>query len=79
LEQQSEELPLGQPQQERARQPEQQHRFSARLRFLVLSSKSAMAGQNWQVGICQAYPRRVQTYSGDAERYPKTNEGSIAW
>ncbi|WP_346294105.1 formylglycine-generating enzyme family protein [Sphaerothrix gracilis] len=36
-----------------------------------------MAGQNWQVGICRAYPRRVQTYSGDIHRgIQKSNRAS---
>ena len=42
--------------------------------------KPAMAGQNWQVGICQAYPRRVQTYSSDILlRYPKIKPGQLLW
>ncbi len=37
----------------------------------------AMAGQNWQMGICQAYHRRVQTDSGDTHRgIQKANRAS---
>ncbi|MEM6838616.1 MAG: SUMF1/EgtB/PvdO family nonheme iron enzyme [Cyanobacteria bacterium P01_C01_bin.120] len=34
------------------------------------------AGQNWQMGICRACLRRVQTYSGDAVEVSKNQPGS---
>jgi hypothetical protein len=77
VEQQSEELPVGQSQQERARQQEQQRWSSSYLLFLVHSSKPAMAGQNWPVEIGQAYPRRVQTCSSDTHSGIQKQTGSV--
>ncbi|MEL6328009.1 MAG: hypothetical protein AAFQ61_14035, partial [Cyanobacteria bacterium J06626_23] len=41
---------------------------SASCTLLQSLCQSQRLGQNWQVGICQAYLRRVQTYSGDIHR-----------
>jgi hypothetical protein len=49
LEQQSEELPLRVPQQQRARQRQQQQRFSGCVFGPQHSSIALVAGQNWQV------------------------------
>ena len=80
------ELPLRVPQQQRARQRQQQHRFSGCVyRFAEASygpqhsSIALVAGQNWQVEICQACLRRVQTYSGDAPGHPKIKPGQLFW